>query len=76
VGIINDSPSAASDNTTPKGWSVTGLNGYGSCTISVQLPQCNNGSGPAVSGNFPVCGNASVLGTQYATDTATITCGP
>ncbi|MFP5204992.1 MAG: IPT/TIG domain-containing protein [Acidobacteriota bacterium] len=69
TGLVNDTFS-----TTP--WSVGSVSGYGSCTIQVQNPSCGSLSVSKVSGNFPVCTDASTVFQSSPSDTATITCTP
>lgn len=74
-GIINNVPPG-----TP--WSVASVNGYSSCTIQVQAPNCGTfASTSSVNGNFPTCSNASDVaffgsGGNPSSDSATITCTP
>jgi hypothetical protein len=74
-GVINNVPPG-----TP--WSVASVNGYSSCTIQVQAPNCGTfASTSSVNGNFPTCSNASDVaffgsGGNPSSDSATITCTP
>lgn len=74
-GVINDVPPG-----TP--WSVANVNGYSTCTIQVQAPNCGTfASTSSVNSNFPTCSNASDVplfgsGGNPSSDSATITCTP
>jgi hypothetical protein len=70
-GLINNTFS-----TSP--WSVASFTGYGNCTIQAQTPSCPTvASSSSLSGNFPVCSNASdVFSSGTPSDNATITCTP
>ncbi|WP_313901039.1 IPT/TIG domain-containing protein [Occallatibacter riparius] len=70
-GLINNTFS-----TSP--WKVSSVSGYGNCTVVAQNPNCPTvASSSSVSGNFPVCSNASdVFSGGTPSDNATITCTP
>jgi hypothetical protein len=70
-GLINNT-----FTTSP--WSVASISGYGNCTIQAQNPSCPTvASSSSLSGNFPVCSNASdVFSSGTPSDNATITCTP
>ncbi len=69
TGLVNNTFS-----TTP--WSIASTSGYGSCTIVAQNPSCGSLSVSSVSGNFPVCSDASTVLQGSPSDTATVTCTP
>jgi Collagen triple helix repeat (20 copies) len=69
TGLVNNTFS-----TTP--WSIGPTSGYGSCTIQAQNPSCGSLSVSQVSGNFPVCTDASSVLQSTPSDNATITCTP
>lgn len=71
-GIINNAPVGYSD--TP--WEIVSTTGYGLCSIQVQNPSCGSLSVSYVSGNFPVCSDASTVLQSSPSDTATISCTP
>lgn len=72
LGIINNAPVGYSDEP----WSIGTTTGYGSCTLQVANPSCGTLSVSSVSGNFPVCTDASSVLQSSPTDSATITCTP
>jgi hypothetical protein len=76
--VTVDAPTGLINNTfTTTPWSVQSFTGYGSCTIQAQNPNCGTVlSSSSLSGNFPVCSNASAALGNPSSDTATITCTP